>query len=122
MFPEMYTHGVTWIRLTLLFCFSFPCTFAGVYYNRANLNLTDLQSEVFPPDVTNLVYEWNLLTKVPANVFRNLSNLQVINLQLNSINFTEDFAFADVGWTLTALNLKANNLRMLTRFMFSGMT
>lgn len=74
-----------------------------------------------PRDATKVRLGLNLLTEVRRNEFENLTKLEVLDLNINTISHVEGGSFAHMG-SLKKLNLRLNQLRELAENLFQGLS
>ncbi len=91
-------------------------------YDKSSQGVTNIT--VYPiqgdASITEVRFSYNLLIHIPSSYFRNLSNLNIINMRNNMISSIDDYSFTSVP-SVTYIHLKMNHLSVIRRGMFSGL-
>ena len=88
-------------------------------YYQINLNLTQVPTDI-PADALKVVIVFNRITNVKTNVFSQLTQCTVLDVQRNLISEVEPGAFNGLR-AVTYLNLRNNRLERLYPNMFAGL-
>ena len=72
----------------------------------------------FPPNITKLVLDRNLITRLPAQSFQGMLGLREISIKDNYIGSVDSQAFSGLG-NLTKVQLTKNQLSVLPKDVFS---
>ncbi len=89
-------------------------------FNNANSGITDITSFIIPPGTTEVIFRKNTIKFVPGSYFRDLPNINRIQLQDNRIVDIQNNSFSQIP-NLRILWLGRNYLSILTRGMFTGL-
>ncbi len=70
----------------------------GTNFQKSNQSpkITNLTKYPIPADTRNFGFNHNAISHVPANYFKNVSNLDTISLYYNLISDIDDYCFIDV--------------------------
>ncbi|CAB1337908.1 unnamed protein product [Coregonus sp. 'balchen'] len=86
----------------------------------SNLRLTEIPQDL-PNDTRHIYLDFNLLTMVPSNAFRDLPLLSELDLSNNELAQLEPGAFRGLGPSLTFLDLSSNKLVNFNPEAFEGL-
>ncbi len=89
-------------------------------FNRQHRSITDITVHTIPGATTVVRFDYNSITFVPSNYFKNLLSLNEIWLRFNAITNIADGAFAQVPM-VTEILLANNQLTVIRKMMFSGL-
>ncbi len=82
--------------------------------------ITDITVHTIPGTTTDVYFNTNSISLVPANYFKNLLSLDKIYLYLNDITDIDDTAFSQVP-SVKVIDLSINKLSVIREMMFSGL-
>ncbi len=89
-------------------------------FDKSRQNITDITVHTIPGATTIVRFDYNSITFVPGNHFKNLSSLNDIRLNHNVITDIADAAFSKVP-SVTKILLTSNLLTVIREMMFSGL-
>ncbi len=89
-------------------------------FNKIGQGITDITVHTIPGSTTVVMFDYNSITFVQSNYFKNLLSLNEISLDHNAISHISESAFAQVP-TVTKIVLSYNQLTVIREKMFSGL-
>ncbi len=104
----------------MIFLSLWVCVISGqITYNMRNQGITSMLNHSIPANTTCVWFQQNSITNVPAGYFRNLSNVESINLENNLISEIDAYAFSGVP-SVRKIDLYKNKLTVIRKMMFYG--